>query len=87
VATKHIYVSGDNCFMRHPICIRTHWIKTDRCVAFVSCDACDAERGELCQGTGGPIAATHHVRRKVYAAQKTRLDVSPGTTLHITVEG
>lgn len=87
MGTKRIYVSGDSCFMRHPTGIKTHWIKTDRCVAFVACESCGVKRGELCLGREGPISTTHFIRRRTYTAQKATLDPSQGTTLNITVEG
>ena len=60
--------------MPHPCGMKTHWMRTDRCVAFVKCDFCGAKRGEFCEGVSGPTASTHTARRQEYRRRKAELD-------------
>jgi len=69
---RSVFVSGSYCFMPHPCGMKTHWMRTDRCVAFVKCDFCGAKRGEFCEGVSGPTASTHTARRQEYRAPQGR---------------
>jgi hypothetical protein len=87
MASRNIFVSGPACFLRHPCGCRGHWMKTDRCVAFVACPSCGADRGEPCIGVNGQMASTHTVRRDDYQDRKAELEPKRGSmSLNIMIE-
>jgi hypothetical protein len=82
------FVIGAYCFMPHPCGEKTHWIRTDRCVAFVGCRYCKAKAGELCIGRQNAwLSSTHHYRRRDYQLNKERFDPTRQThTVVVEVE-
>lgn len=72
-----IYMVGDVCFLPHPCGEPGYWMRTDRCVPFVSCpwQKCKAKAGEPCIGVRGEATATtHHARRSRYQNLKWAID-------------
>ena len=68
--TDKVFVVDDYCFIPHPGGERGHWMRTDRCVAFVHCPVCKAKRGHACIGHDGGMAGVHSARKDYY--KKTR---------------
>jgi hypothetical protein len=72
--------------MPHPSGAKGHWVRTDRCVAFVKCPACGAPAGTMCIGTREPFTvSTHHYRRQEYSRRKKQLEPKRSYTVVMEV--